>query len=62
MKLKDKEDIYRVFAFIKSVIDLVEDKNEMLGIFSKNPEKAALLPGLEVSTSHQGIKTLIILL
>ena len=43
LKLRQRDKLGKVFAFIKSVSDLVEDKNEMFGIFSKNPEKLTLL-------------------
>ena len=39
MKLKEKEELDRVFEFVKSMADVVPDKSEMFGIFFKIPTK-----------------------
>ena len=39
MKLRAKEKRTKMFDFVKSMSDGVEDKNEMFGIFKANPEK-----------------------
>ena len=48
LKLKSKDEIEKMFSFVKTMADVVEEKDAMLGIFSKCPEKVMLLPGLEV--------------
>ena len=37
-----------MFEFVKSMSDVIEDKKEMFGIFSSNPQKTMLIPGLKV--------------
>ena len=48
LKLKSKDEIEKMFSFVKTMADIVEEKDAMFGIFSKCPEKVMLLPGLEV--------------
>lgn len=48
LKLKSKDEIEKMFSFVKTMADVVEEKDAMFGIFSKCPEKVMLLPGLEV--------------
>lgn len=36
---------------MKAVSEIVEDKEEMFGIFHKNPDKLTLIPGLEVRST-----------
>ena len=36
---------------MKAVSEIVEDKEEMFGIFYRNPDKLMLIPGLEVSST-----------
>ena len=48
LKLRDKNELYKAFSFVKSVSDIIPDKEEMFGIFSTNPQKVMLIPGLEV--------------
>lgn len=50
IKLKDKEELAQVFEFVKSMSDVVSDKEEMFGVFSRNPQKTMLIPGLKVIT------------
>lgn len=50
IKLKDKEELAQVFEFVKSMSDVVPDKEEMFGVFSRNPQKTMLIPGLKVIT------------
>ncbi|CAB4013594.1 Hypothetical predicted protein, partial [Paramuricea clavata] len=47
LKLKSKDEIEKMFLFVKTMADIVEEKDAMFGIFSKCPEKVMLLPGLE---------------
>ncbi len=47
-KLSDGGKLDKVFEFMKSVSDIVENKEEVFGIFHKNPQKLVLLPGLKV--------------
>lgn len=48
IKLKEKEELEQVFEFVKSMCDVIPDKEEMFGIFSRNPQKTMLIPGLKV--------------
>ena len=47
MKLKQENEIKRLFSFVKDMSDIIDYKKKMFGIFSKHPEKVMLLPGLE---------------
>ena len=49
VKLKQKEELDSMFEFVRSMIDIIEDKTTMFGIFHKNPAKVMVLPGLKVS-------------
>eukprot|EP00794_Sanderia_malayensis_P019186 gene19186-21108_t len=49
IRLKDKDELEKMFAFVRSMHETVDDKNAMFGIFSKNPERVTLLPGLQIS-------------
>jgi hypothetical protein len=48
LKLRQKEELEKAFSFVKAVSEIVENKEEMLGIFYKNPDKLMLIPGHEV--------------
>ena len=47
-KLSDDGELNKVFEFMKSISEIVENKEEVYGIFHKNPQKLTLLPGLLV--------------
>ena len=49
VKLKQRQELDSMFEFAVSMIDIIEDKTAMFGIFHKNPEKVRVLPGLKVS-------------
>ncbi len=51
LKLRHQEELNKMFDFIKSVSDIIEDKEEMFGVFKSNPNKVTLIPGLEVRIS-----------
>ena len=48
IKLKEKHEVDKMFAFVKSMSEVIEDKQAVFGVFSKCPDKVMLLPGLEV--------------
>jgi hypothetical protein len=48
LKLRQKEELEKAFSFVKAVSEIVENKEEMFGIFYKNPDKLMLIPGHEV--------------
>ena len=48
LKLKSKDEIEKMFSFVKTMAHVVEEKDAKFGIFSKCPKKVVLLPGLEV--------------
>lgn len=48
VKLNEREELDKAFTFVESISDIIPNKAEMFGIFSSNPEKVMLLPGLEV--------------
>ncbi len=48
VKLKEKDKRDKIFAFVKSMSEVIEDKHDVFGVFSKCPDKVMLLPGLEV--------------
>jgi hypothetical protein len=49
LKLRQKEDLEKAFSFVKAVSEIVENKEEMFGIFYKNPDELnMLIPGHEV--------------
>ena len=47
-KLRCKEEQDNMFEFIKSMTEMIEDKDGMFGMFKGNPQKVMLLPGLKV--------------
>ena len=52
LKLRSQEERNRMFNFAKSMSEIIEDKEEMFGIFKANPQKLMLIPGHEVPTYH----------
>lgn len=48
VKLKEKDEMDKLCAFVKSMSEVIEDKHAVFGVFSKCPEKVMHLPGLEV--------------
>ena len=42
MKLRTEDERTKMFDFVKCMIDIVEDKDEMFGIFKRNPQKVML--------------------
>ncbi len=55
LKLRYREELNKMFDFIKSVSDIIEDKEEMFGVFKSNPNKVTLIPGLEVCISFYSL-------
>ena len=49
VKLKQTQELDGMFEFARSMVDVIEDKTAMFGIFHKNPEKVRVLPGLNLS-------------
>ena len=47
LKWRDRKELEKAFEFVKSMSDIIPDKVEMFGIFSTNPQRVMLLPGLE---------------
>ena len=52
LKLKSKDEIGKMFDFAKSMCDLVDNKDSLFGIFSRNRDKVMIMPGLEVSYEY----------
>ena len=50
LKLRQNEELDKAFSFVS---EIVENKEEMLGIFYKNPEKLMLIPGHEVRVERK---------
>ncbi len=48
LKLKHQDELEKAFTFTKSMVDLIDNKEEVLGIFHRFPEKLMMMPGLEV--------------
>ena len=46
--LKRKDELDKMFRFVRSMSEIVEDKSQIFGIFSKNPQRVMVIPGLEV--------------
>lgn len=46
LELKKTEKRKEMFEFVKEMLDVIEDKEKMLGIFLKIPHKLRMLPGL----------------
>ena len=46
LELKDENKQKEMSAFVLKMIDVIEDKEKLLGIFAELPEKLQLLPGL----------------
>ena len=47
LKLSQDGELEKVFSFMKLMTELVEDKEAVFGIFHRNLERLALLPGLQ---------------
>ena len=47
MKLKDREEIKKMFQFVIDNQELIEDKDSYFGIFARNPKLLSILPGLD---------------
>ena len=47
-KLRSKEEQGKMFEFVKSVSEIIENKDEMFWLFKANPQKVMMLPGLQV--------------
>ncbi len=48
LKLREHGELDQVFTFMKSISDIVEEKEALFGIFQKEPQRLCLLPGLKV--------------
>ena len=48
MKLRTEDERTKMFHCVKSMIDIVENKEEMFGVFKGDPQKVMLIPGHEV--------------
>eukprot|EP00794_Sanderia_malayensis_P018376 gene18376-20227_t len=46
--LKNRDELEKALNFIKSMVDLIDNKEEVFGIFHRCPEKLMIMPGLEV--------------
>ena len=46
-RLKDPEELKRMFKFEAEVADSVHDKSSMFGVFAAKPERLCILPGIE---------------
>lgn len=62
LKLSEDGELESVFDFMKSISDIVENKEEIFGIFHKNPQKLALLPGLKVRHVAKNFNTVKLLM
>ena len=49
LRLKKPDEMKKMFKFAVEMIDLVPNKDDMFGIFSRKNEKVCVLPGLELS-------------
>jgi len=49
VRLKNPDEMQKMFDFVKEMTDIIDDKQEMFGIFAPKPEKVRVLPGLEVT-------------
>ena len=49
LRLKKPDEMKKMIKFAVEMIDLVPNKDDMFGIFSRKPEKVCVLPGLELS-------------
>jgi len=49
VRLKNPDELQKMFDFVKEMTDIIDDKQEMFGIFAPKPEKVRVLPGLEVT-------------
>merc|ERR1712150_296679 len=47
LKLKDPNELKKIFDFVIAMVDVIDNKNEMFGIFSDKPESLRVLPGLQ---------------
>ena len=47
VKLKETDERDKMFTFVKSMSEVIEDKHAVFSVFSKCPDKVMLLPGLE---------------
>ena len=45
--LQNEEEQIKMFQFVTTMKDIIENREEMFGIFSKMPEKVMVLPGLK---------------
>ena len=47
MKLKNREEIKKMFQFVIDNQELIENKDSYFGVFARNPKLLYVLPGLE---------------
>ena len=45
--LQNEEEKIKMFQFVTTMKDIIENQEEMFGSFSKMPEKVMVLPGLK---------------
>ena len=48
-RLNDPVELKNMFAFAADIADAIENKDEVYGIFSRNPERLRILPGIAQS-------------